>query len=379
MSFSDSFENIEFSPYKWVTHINELTTLAEGGDIFPITVELDLVAYCNHHCGWCVDPLHMQNTLERSFVSELLNELKSLGVEGIVFKGGGEPTLYKPFPDVIEEARKFGFEIGIVTNGSRLLKLYHEIVQNSGYLRVSIDGPTPESHQKIHGSNDFESIIEGTYKAVELRNNLCQRHPIIGFSFAMDYSLIGLVDKAINLGDSLGVDYILLRPPFFEEVGRKNTMTIQQKKGLFSAYERESKSYQGKMKVFIDYWISDSEASKFSSRCESPRRGRFMQQAANGIEHITKMCLASPLLAVITADKKVYPCCNLRFLKEWNVGTIDYKKGNTFKKLWKSDIRKKVIERIHNVECIKFCTHPMSRYNEVIEYLKTSQHHKGFV
>ena len=42
----------------------------------------------------------------------------------------------------------------------------------------------------------------------------------------MDYSLIDLIDKAIYCGDSLGVDYILLRPPFFEEVGRKNTMTI---------------------------------------------------------------------------------------------------------------------------------------------------------
>jgi wyosine [tRNA(Phe)-imidazoG37] synthetase (radical SAM superfamily) len=224
--FSDSFENVELSSYKWATHLDKLTTLAKGGDTFPVTIELDLVSYCNHNCGWCVDPLHRQNALERSFVSELLNELKLLDIEGIVFKGGGEPTRYKLFPSVIEETRKLGFEVGIVTNGSRLVNLYDRVIQNASYLRVSIDGPTPESHQKIHRSKDFEKIIEGIHKVVELRNHLQQRHPIIGVSFAMDYSLIDLIDKAIYCGDSLGVDYILLRPPFFEEVGRKNTMTI---------------------------------------------------------------------------------------------------------------------------------------------------------
>ncbi len=379
MSFGDSFADVELSPYKWASHINKLTTLAQNGDVFPVTIELDLVSYCNHSCGWCVDPLHMQNSLERSFVSKLLNELKSLAVEGIVFKGGGEPTLYKSFADVIEEARSLAFEIGIVTNGSRLKNLHDKIVQNASYLRVSIDGPTPESHQKIHRSNDFEDIIEAVYKTVELRNNLPQRHPIIGLSFALDYSLISLVDKAINLGHRLGVNYILLRPPFFEEVGRKNTMTIEQKKELLAVFKRKSQSYTGEMKIFIDYWISDSEASTLLSRDESPRRGKYMGPDANGIEHLTRRCLASPLLAVVSADKKVYPCCNLRFLEEWNVGVIDYGEKNTFNKLWKSERRREIMDRIHKVECIKFCTHPLSRYNEVIEYLKSPQFHKGFV
>ncbi|MFH1586020.1 MAG: SPASM domain-containing protein, partial [archaeon] len=182
-----------------------------------------------------------------------------------------------------------------------------------------------------------------------------------------------------NLGDKLGVDYVLLRPPFFEEVGKKNTMDIQQKKEILSAFEKESKLYSGRMKVLIDYWISDSEAKEFSSRGESPRRGKYIQSDNNGIEHMTKRCLASPLLAVVTADKKVYPCCNLRFLEEWNIGTIDYEKGNNFGEIWKSDRRKEVMDRIHQIECIKVCTHPMSRYNEVIEYLKSPQYHKGFV
>ncbi len=379
MAFGDSFEDVELSPYKWATHIDKLKTLAKGGDVFPVTVELDLVDYCNHNCGWCVDPKHMNHSLERLFVSELLKELKSLGIEGIVFKGGGESTLHESFPDVIEEARMLDFEVGIVTNGGRLLRLYDKVVQNANYLRVSIDGPTPELHREIHRSSDFEEIVEGTYKTVELRNKLQQRHPIIGLSFAMDYSMINSVNEAINLGDRLGVNYILLRPPFLEEVGRKNTMTVEQKRELLATFEQGKRDYKGKMKVFIDYWISDSEAEYFSSRGDSPRRGKYMQKGANGIEHITGRCLASPILALVTADKTVYPCCNLRFLEEWGIGTLDYERGNTFERLWHGERRKEIMDRIHGVECIEFCTHPMSKYNEVIEYLRSPQHHKGFV
>lgn len=379
MTFEDHFENVELSPFKWATHIDKLTSLANDKDVFPVTVELDLVSFCNHSCWWCVDPLHKKISIDPTFVSRLLSELKTLGIEGIVFKGGGEPTLYKPFTKVIEEAKAHTFEIGIITNGSRLNNLYKEIVQNVNYIRVSIDGPTRETHQEIHQSHDYDNVIAGVQNLVEYRNELGQRHPIIGLSFAMDYSLFHHVGDAINLGEQLNVNYILLRPPFFEEVGRKNTMTIEQKKELLSRFESESKSYSGNMKIFIDYWISDTEASSFSSRDESPRRGKFLGCGSNGIEHMTGRCLASPLLAVVTADKQVYPCCNLRFLEDWSIGTIDYEKNITFRKLWESDLRKNVMTKIHNVKCIQYCTHPLSRYNEVIEYLRSPQYHKGFV
>lgn len=379
MSFGDSFTDVEFNPYKWIAHLDKLRTLAEGGDVFPVTVELDLVDYCNHHCWWCVDPVHMDHSLEEAFVSQLLGELKSLGIEGIVYKGGGEPTLHDSFPEIIEETRGLGFEVGVVTNGARLNGLYKEIAENASYLRVSVDGPTEDSHRNLHRSRDFQAILEGVERTVRMRQDEKQRHPIIGLSFAMDYPMIDLVGEAVRLGDNLGVDYILLRPPFFEEVGRESTMTVDQGRELRAAFERESTAYGGPMKILIDYWISDREAQEIGSTKESPRRGGYMRKGANGIEHVTGRCLASPLLAVVTADKKVYPCCNLRFLEDWAVGTIDYKNGNTFEKIWHGDRRKEIMDRIHRAECIRHCTHPMSRYNEVIEYLRSPQYHRGFV
>lgn len=377
MVVNDSFEDIELSPYKWATHLHKMESLTREEDVFPITVELDLVSYCNHHCSWCVDPEHLPHSLNKTFVSTLLNELRDLGIEGIVFKGGGEGSLHRSYATILHETRTLGFEVGVVTNGSKLIKHAEPLVENASYVRVSIDGPTKETHQRIHGSDDLDNILRGIDHMVQLRGT--QRHPIIGLSFAMDYTLSDQVNTAISLGERLGVNYILFRPPFFEEVGRKSTMSVEQKKEIMAAFEDGKMGYHGKMKIFIDYWISDTEAASFSSSGDSPRRGKCLKEGINGIEHSTGTCLASPLLAVVAADKHVYPCCNLRFLKEWSIGTLDYENGNTFERIWHGERRREILGRIHQIECIGRCTHPMSKYNEIIAYLKSSQHHRGFV
>jgi MoaA/NifB/PqqE/SkfB family radical SAM enzyme len=378
MTFGDLLSDIELSQYKFLTHLDKISQLARGIDVFPVTVELDLVDYCNHNCGWCVDPLHMSNRLPLDFIEKVLSELELLGVEGVVFKGGGEPTLSEHFTSALSLAKSHGLEAGVVTNGSRLLGLYGPVVEMADYLRVSIDGPTPESHRLTHSIDDLEDIIEGTRKATIMRKMLGQRHPIIGLSFAMDYPMKKLIPQAVELGDGLGVDYILFRPPFFEEVGRENRMTAQEKTETLAAMELAARSYIGKMKVMVDYWISDSEAASLKSAGDSPRRGRFIGEG-NGIEHVTKRCLASPLLAVITADRKVYPCCNLRSMPAWSIGTLDYEHGQTFSAVWKGQAREDITRKIECIECIQSCTHPLSRYNEIIEYLKSPRYHSGFV
>lgn len=373
-----SLEDVEFNPYKWVNHIDKIKKIAAGDDVFPITVELDLVSYCNHNCNWCVDPLHMKDQLDIKFISKLILEMQQLGVQGLVLKGGGEPTLSPCFREVLKEANKRLLNIGIVTNGSKLTDLYSDIVKYASYIRVSIDGPTSSSHKNIHGSSDFSLIREGVSKLLQERESLKQRHPVVGLSFAMSYSMKDLVSKAIKLGDELGVDYILLRPPFFEEVGAKNTMSTNDKKDLFMIFENEKKAYKGSMKIFIDYWVSDTEAKEFDCILESPRRAGCKHKGVNGIEHLFE-CSATPLFAVVAANKKIYPCCNLRFIKGYELGEINYEQGDTFKKIWSSENRKKIIKQIKSGNCLRFCTHPLSKYNEIIRYLRTPCFHKEFI
>lgn len=375
----------EFNPLKIWHHSERLAALARGDDIAPVTVEVDPVAYCNHNCFWCVDPSHRPIVAGHNFLWSLLSELASFEVngfvvQGIVFKGGGEPTLHPDFADLIRFTRELGFEVGVVTNGSRLLKpgLAEALAKYASYVRISIDGPTPETHQRIHGSQDFVEIVKGVRDLVLLRQ---ARHPIVGLSFAMDYAMMSVIPDAIALGDRLGVDYVLIRPPFFEEVGRASTMTSDQASELRKALTHGAQTYTGTMDVLVGMWVGDAEweGDQSASLVSAGRRDHQISTTPP-IEHRLRQCWASPLLAVVAADGQVYGCCNLRYLDDWSFGRMDYGSGISFADVWASQRRRQVLARMHNTECIVHCTHPMSRYNEIIEVLRDDEKpHSGFV
>lgn len=375
----------EFNPLKIWHHADRLRALAAEQDVAPVTVEVDPVAFCNHRCFWCVDPSHRPVTASRDFLWRLLEELAAFtvngfGVQGIVFKGGGEPTLHPDFPELVQRARELDFEVGVVTNGSRMLKpgLAETLAQWASYVRVSIDGPTAETHLRIHGSLDFDEIVAGVKRLMSFRR---ARHPIVGLSFAMDHVMIPVVPEAIALGEKLCVDYVLIRPPFFEEVGRVSTMTPAQATELRHALGTAARSYTGSMDVLLGAWIGDAELAMKQRASLDPSGRRAHQVGANlPIEHRLGECWASPLLAVVAADGQVYGCCNLRFLDDWSFGQVDYERGVTLADIWAGERRRRVLARMHATECIAHCTHPMSRYNEIIEALSDMEKpHSGFV
>ncbi|MCL2787147.1 MAG: radical SAM protein [Micrococcales bacterium] len=386
----------EFSPLKWVHHIDRLRALAQGLDVAPVTVEIDPVSFCNHRCPWCVDPLHQSATLDLDLFSSLIHDLAVAqgpggGVEGIVFKGGGEPTLHPHFDSLVEQATDLGFAVGVVTNGSRLTRWKTVLASRASYVRISVDGPTASSHHLIHQPHDFDDVITGIRDLVAARASA--RHPVIGLSFAMDSRTADLAEDAIALGDQLGADYVLLRPPFFEEVGRDSTMTPSQAAEVRQTLRTTAATYGGEMLVQVGDWIGAAERSSagVSSYNPSDERGSAAGRPSVGawslgpsgrrdataqlpipFEERTRTCWASPLVAVVTADGTVFGCCNLRALPGWELGRLDYAVGHGWSQAWKSPTRAAVLDRMRRTECLAHCTHPVQRYNEVIETLRDS-------
>ncbi len=71
-------------------------------------------AGCNLKCPWCdtdVSP-RFESTLE-----ELLLEIRSFNLKSVIFTGG-EPSLVKGIPELVEALKEDGFWIGVETNGT---------------------------------------------------------------------------------------------------------------------------------------------------------------------------------------------------------------------------------------------------------------------
>lgn len=383
--FSSIFD-IEFNPNKFLMHWDRINALAKGEDTAPVTLELDISSICDHRCKWCVDPpgVHSNKLMPVPVAGKILEEAKQIGVKGIVFKGGGESLLHPDSDRIIRIAGTLGFETGVVTHGGRLdnQRLLKTLVQYCSYVRISIDGPTPESRREIHGVDDFHTMAEGISKFIKTRGT--KRHPIVGATFCIDYSKRSLMDKCIQLGEELCLDYVLIRPPFCEEVNFPAPHTAKEAAILRNEIQSAARKYTGKMPVMIGNWVGDKELEHLSPEKKTgnlARRDMGIQQTKyNGIEHRTGRCPASPLFLVITAECEVYGCCCLRGIKEFSFGRVDYDNGLSLRSVMRGEKRKQSLTRMHNAECLRYCTHPLTKINEIIEYLSLSEkYHSSFI
>ena len=382
-----SLSDIEFNPFKHLVHFDRIQALARGEETFPVTLELDVSSCCNHHCRWCVDPAgsHTNRLMPAESAERVLHEAEKLNVKGVVFKGGGESTLHPQLDRIMAAAAGIGFETGLVTNGSGLDNpdLRDVLVSAASYVRVSIDGPDRKSHEAIHGSRDFDAVISGIRTLVEARGE--RRHPVIGATFCLDYTYRHLISECVRLGSELNLDYILIRPPFTEEVGYASPDTAGQLKKLRNDILEIARNNTTTLTIFAGNWIGDREMATTTEAVNTEttpgRRDLSVQNLRyNGIEHRTGRCIASALSLIVTSEMEVYGCCCLRNIKNYSFGQIDYEKGITLQHLMTGRQRQQALEQMKAVKCLAHCTHPLNRINELIEYMSLPRkYHASFV
>ena len=99
----------QFSSDKILKHLDRVTDWLEGGNPYPITMELDMTNVCSHACPECVSGyfrVGSRDTLERELAERIIRELAECKVRGIIFTGGGEPLLHPDTPAMIELVRR---------------------------------------------------------------------------------------------------------------------------------------------------------------------------------------------------------------------------------------------------------------------------------
>jgi hypothetical protein len=147
---------------------------------------------------------------------------------------------------------------------------------------------------------------------------------------------------------------------------------------------KAAENYQGNIPIIAGNWIGDRELEEISPK----KTGRNLARRDigirpfrfNGIEHRTKRCLASSLTLVISAEGEVWGCCCLRGIPDFSFGKICYEKGITLASIMKSVKHKQSLTKMRKAECLPHCTHPLTKINELIEYLALPEkYHSSFV
>ncbi len=340
---------------KVLHHPDRIAEWHTSGDTSaPVTVKIDLTNVCNHNCPGCIDAdliANDNNELSYDAVVTLLDDLKSLGVKGINYTGGGEPTAHKKFAEIIRYTAKLGFDIGLICNGSLFHKKripMEELLKHFSWIRVSLDAYDDDTHVRTHGSKaTFERTVENMRSLVKIKKD-----QNLSVTLGAGYITNQYADmdrqcwRFVELCKDVGMDYAQLRPSF----------------GFFFDYKKISPPEWKEIFKNLKGYENDTfsvviDEDKFSKIFTGKTGRKYSSCHAQAFKSTS-----------ITARGGVYICCSLSGAKEGFIGNI---KNEKFSEIWHGKKRKQALESLQVKKCPKLCVG--DNLNEFLEKFRNNK------
>lgn len=179
------FLTVRHGGNSWAQHSGNIGAWRRGelADVRPVTIEFSPVLTCNADCPECPfrgsrlsAGLHIVGSRlflepdDRNVASEattrlVLERSAEAGVRGVLWTGGGEPTLLASLPEMCCYSARLGMTNAIYTNGfllgsetglaDRLLSAEAAMA----FVRVSVNAVTPAIIRKHWGMRDHEAVL----------------------------------------------------------------------------------------------------------------------------------------------------------------------------------------------------------------------------
>lgn len=193
----------------------------EAGELQGPTGELRVLQIhptlrCNLRCTHCYSSSGPERTetLGPELLSAALTDARAEGY-GIVGVSGGEPTLYRPLPGLLDHARSLGMATTVTTNGMLLdAPRLGRIAGRVDLLAISLDG-VPASHARIRGSSRAFKDMAARLPAVRASGIP------FGFIFTLTQTNLHELEWVAQFALEQGAKLLQIHP--LEEAGRAAT------------------------------------------------------------------------------------------------------------------------------------------------------------
>ncbi len=323
---------------KLMLNVEKVEAIMSESDVdfsYPISVELTLTNACNLKCVYCSD-LALRgkqgvNPIRLEEFQRLFDDLVAGGTKGVVLEGGGEPTIYSHFSEVVKYARSVGLAVGLITNGTQTLDA--QILQEFEWIRVSLDASTKEEYFDLKGVDAFEMVLSNIASYVRYCHT-------VGVGYVVTNKNISQLESLVLRLRMIGVSYIQLRP-------------VVDNPKLYPT------------DIELDY-LKYYEKSDFGVEI-----GGMVDNADRGNNHLP--CYAHSVTSIISGDGSVYLCGRLN-IYDWlkPIGNI---REQSFHEIWYGEERKKQSEMVASATfCEKNCPQcRISKFNSVFDRLYSVQ------
>jgi radical SAM protein with 4Fe4S-binding SPASM domain len=281
-------------------------------------VELILADLCQQHCDFCAYrlPGYTSNQLfdekrlmPKAKALEILEDCRAIGVEAIQFTGGGEPTIYPGFQEIIEKTISLGLKFSLVSNGVRINPDLAKLLSKASWVRISLDAASGATYVKIR--HVHKSHWEKARNAVKLLKEAGT--PVVGVGFVVTPDNWWDVYGAACLARELGADNFRISAMFSQEDER----------------------------LFLPF---HDRAAQLCREAEILSRPGFTvyNRFGDRIEDLThknpedQLCGYQFFTTYIGADLNVYRCCGYAYNERGLMGSL---KDQRFRDFWMAQAR----------------------------------------
>lgn len=299
-------------------------------------VLLEVTERCNLNCTHCMEG-GSKNESEMSLedIKKVIDQLRMLGVFRLVLTGG-EPFMRDDIVEILEKCNNSFMKAIVFTNGLLITdEIINKIKDMNIMIRFSIDGATPETHDKIRGNGSFEKTVDIMKKCVENGIDIAISATINSVNFDQYMDIV-------KLAESLGVKELELSEVNLFGNAKDNE------------YLMLSKDQLSKMREYN---------LKLAYSCESFKRGMgFERQYEQALKRSERKhaCNAGVSMCYIKSNGNVYPCILFKNYDEFKAGNVKeeflfniWNESSIFKKMRELNIND--IPSCNGCDCFDLC------------------------
>ena len=136
----DNLDSYTSTGAKYGRHYDMINSLRNGIGR-PQSLQVALTNRCNLKCVFCsVAERDLKDEWSFEDLIKAIEAFISIGIKTIEFSGGGEPTLYREFNELVIFCKQRGLLLGLITNGMRLKEISQDILSKFEWIRISMVG-----------------------------------------------------------------------------------------------------------------------------------------------------------------------------------------------------------------------------------------------
>lgn len=209
----------------------------------PRQISLRITNVCNHRCAVCGqygthgylrgNNKEQMRTLPSDVYRSLVEQVADY--QPIFYVTGGEPFLYPEFVPLMNDIKRAGCPLSVVTNGVKLAESADDIVKNQwDMVLVSFDGPREVHDACRNFPGAYDTAIEGIMALNEHKRKYGSVKPYVLTSTTISSLNAPVIHETFDIGSTLMPDLMVIYLSWFtsEEIGRAHARIMKERLGV---------------------------------------------------------------------------------------------------------------------------------------------------